>query len=337
MVGHAVAHMKLPISGSLESIIDAFPGVPIFFVVSGFLITGSYLRHENYSDYLMNRAFRIYPALWVNLVGITILLALLGSLAKFPDDAKFWFWHLAAGLLGSDYLASKIFGGIFSPEGAFAFYPSGVLWTLPVEIGFYLLLPVIISKKIVQRVKAWVSLLLWGTTSLACLLFIPRIDEWVVFSGLYLWIFLLGSAARLYWPQAAFLFKGTAVYWIAVHLLLTWFIVQATGSLPVYVYPGFWNVLHTLTLAGSTLACAFTAPRIAATMLNGRDMSYGLYLWHMPVISLFMVLGWRSSWSWFALAAVISFAIAYFSMKLIEMPALKYKDALKRKDISKAQ
>lgn len=317
-------------------LINAFPGVPIFFVVSGFLIAGSYLRQAEYSDYITNRAFRIYPALWANLVGNTILLALAGSLAKFPDEAKFWLWHLAAGALGSDYLASKIFRGIFSPEGAFAFYPSGVLWTLPVEIGFYLLLPLIISKRIAQRGKVGLSLILWGIASLTCLVFIPRVDEWAVFIGLYLWIFLLGSASRIYWLQVARLFQGTAIYWISAHLTLTWFIVRATGSLPVYAYPGVWSFLHTLSLAGVTLSCAFTLPRMAGAMLNRRDMSHGLYLWHMPVISSLMAFGMTGSWAWFTLAAGVSMLIAFLSMKLIEHPALKYREGLREKAPAKA-
>lgn len=53
----------------IQSILDFFPGVPIFFTISGFLI---YMSFSNKSSdiwkYTVNRAIRIYPALWVGIV-----------------------------------------------------------------------------------------------------------------------------------------------------------------------------------------------------------------------------------------------------------------------------
>src|SRR4051812_8538541 len=75
LVRHAIEHMHI---GSLETtggIIDYLPGVPIFFVVSGFLITRSWERAPSAMHYAMNRVLRIYPALWI-CFGISVLIFL---------------------------------------------------------------------------------------------------------------------------------------------------------------------------------------------------------------------------------------------------------------------
>lgn len=53
----------------IRDIILAFPGVPIFFMVSGFLIYWSFERNQdNITKFFKNRCLRIYPALWVCLL-----------------------------------------------------------------------------------------------------------------------------------------------------------------------------------------------------------------------------------------------------------------------------
>ena len=49
-----------------EAIWELVPGVPIFFIVSGFLITNSWLNQPSWRPYLTARALRIFPALFVS-------------------------------------------------------------------------------------------------------------------------------------------------------------------------------------------------------------------------------------------------------------------------------
>src|SRR5262249_36083916 len=68
---HVITHFQL-IGPAAVNILSAglrlFPGVPIFFVISGFLISRSYERSASVRDYYRNRCLRIYPALWVCLI-----------------------------------------------------------------------------------------------------------------------------------------------------------------------------------------------------------------------------------------------------------------------------
>jgi len=74
--------------------LDRFPGVPIFFVISGVLISKSYEHSDSLRDYLRNRCLRIFPGLWVCLVvSVAVILALgVGSLGRItaPDWLLWW-------------------------------------------------------------------------------------------------------------------------------------------------------------------------------------------------------------------------------------------------------
>src|SRR5579871_2179435 len=83
---HAREHLKIDYKGyGLEpifSFIAYFPGVPIFFCISGFLIYNSYKR--NYNDiakYFRNRFLRLFPGLWACFLVTLILLLLFRTLS----------------------------------------------------------------------------------------------------------------------------------------------------------------------------------------------------------------------------------------------------------------
>ncbi len=68
MIYHFLEHFglnKLPIYKDIHKVLSYFPGVPIFFFISGFLIFKSYELAPNFKIYLRNRLLRIYPALIV--------------------------------------------------------------------------------------------------------------------------------------------------------------------------------------------------------------------------------------------------------------------------------
>ena len=77
-----------------------------------------------------------------------------------------------------------------------------------------------------------------------------------------------------------------------------------------------------MALAALVVRLAYTAPWLAGRVLRGNDISYGIYIYHMPVINYLMWAGLVTSWAWGAmgLAIVVAFAIA--SWILVERPAL---------------
>jgi peptidoglycan/LPS O-acetylase OafA/YrhL len=100
-------------------------GVEIFFVISGFVIANSASKASP-TEFLINRALRLYPAVWVC------------STATFAVLFIF-----ARGSL-SDFVGPYVRSMLIFPRGPWI---DGVLWTLTAEIAFYMLVFVLLSQK----------------------------------------------------------------------------------------------------------------------------------------------------------------------------------------------
>jgi peptidoglycan/LPS O-acetylase OafA/YrhL len=153
---HTYGHLGMTVPSWLANVLGQFPGVPMFFIISGFLVTESFMR-SGVGTFFAKRALRIYPALIVNIVILDVSTAIGGGLVVVS-----WAWYLAFylplySLTASSLIASEIAqtlsglpGGVAAYLPAFYdFYPSGVLWTLTVELSFYLVLPIflIVAKR----------------------------------------------------------------------------------------------------------------------------------------------------------------------------------------------
>src|SRR5262245_53294221 len=75
---HASVHLDAAASGPVWSALEQFPGVPIFFFISGFLISRSYEANSTLREYATNRILRIYPGLWICLAVTTLAVAATG-------------------------------------------------------------------------------------------------------------------------------------------------------------------------------------------------------------------------------------------------------------------
>ena len=119
------------------SILSYFPGVPIFFFVSGFLISKSYETNSQLSEYTQNRMLRIFPSLFVCTLLALFSVYLTGYFAdKTYSISEFVFW---------------VFGQIsffqfYNPEFMRGFgtgVMNGSLWTISVELQFYMMVPIL--------------------------------------------------------------------------------------------------------------------------------------------------------------------------------------------------
>lgn len=136
LIWHGAEHLEVfdKLYGFLV-ILYQLPGVPIFFTISGFLISYS-LERNNFElkKYFKNRSFRIFPALWV----CTIITAILFScFAKSFILKDLVMWFLAQISFFQFYASPtlKTWG---------VGHPNGSLWSIAIELQFYLVLPVII-------------------------------------------------------------------------------------------------------------------------------------------------------------------------------------------------
>lgn len=314
--------------------LSLFPGVPIFFFISGFLIGGSWQRNPHVGSYMASRALRIFPGLWAACLFSLVLIALLYTVPLLANlgTAVVWMAMQLSFLQSWNPQFLRDYGsGVANP----------VLWTIPVELAFYVVLPLlVVAGQRLGRLRALlvsvavVSLLLcwWATAGLD-----PRDPQVETLRKVmtvspvsfvsWLWMFLLGVLAQLEFDRLRPLIAGRAMAFIAL--------AAVVGSLslvvdlpPLLHLPG--NEIGLLNALANALAClafAYSYPGLAARWLRGFDLSYGVYLYHMPIVNALIALG-LVGWQGGFVVFVGTFVCAFLSWVLVERRALGWKSRL---------
>jgi peptidoglycan/LPS O-acetylase OafA/YrhL len=331
---HSLSHLKIDTSTGLLHYLSvalaAFPGVPIFFFISGFLVTGSFERSRSLVRYAWNRALRIYPALWGAFAFSLLILGSTGFLTRNflvgeSGGRAFLPWILAQltffQFLGSSHFDAFGIGVV-----------NGSLWTISVELGFYVLVPVVwlgaISRPRSRAIGSIILALLAALSFGSWLWIVPRATaSGGIYSLAYvspfphLWLFLIGALAQRHSGTIMSLVRGKVLPWLGVHSIL-WLAFPNPQSGQSY---GWYTPLQYLSLAGVTFAAAWTLPQLSGRILRGNDISYGVYLYHMLVLNLLIELGDTGRWQMLALTWSGTVALAIASWFLLEKPSLRLK------------
>ncbi len=326
-----LCHVGIPGAGA------GFVGVDVFFVLSGFLITGL-LVHEHERDGRLNlrafyarRARRIIPAALAVLATTLLAAQLLVSPLDLPGIAED---VLAAGLSVANVHFALQSTDYFSPVNA-----SPVLhyWSLGVEEQFYLLWPVLLlaaSRLGRARVAMTVAtgLVLVGSFVL-CYVVTTSSAPWAYYSlPTRAWQLAAGGLLALAAPSLARLphAVGRFAGWLGVGLLAAALAVIQ----PTTAYPGLASLLPTL----GAVAIIVSGGRAGSpgSMALGRAplrwlgrISYSLYLWHWPILVLGSVAlgagalddGTGPDYLPLRIGLVLlAIAVAWLSWRLIEEP-----------------
>ena len=308
--------------GFPQAMPGGFIGVDIFFVISGFLITGIIARElseQRFSlvGFYVRRIRRIFPALIVVLCSVLVL---------------GWLWMLPHpyAQLSSDVFASAAFAanialmlqsGYFDIESAKK--PLLHLWSLGIEEQFYLAWPLILMLAARWRVRL---LAVAGIIALASFIFNvvlighdPVVTFYLPFTRA--WELLAGAVLALTWTRVD---QSEAASnrraWTGVAL-----IVIAASVLNVHrAFPGWWALLP---IAGSALLLSAPASWINRTLLSWPPMvrigliSYPLYLWHWPLLVMFAIIKFEPlTLVDTELALLLSAALAWATYWFVEKP-----------------
>lgn len=303
-----------------------FVGVDVFFVISGFLITSILVRdledgtpRFSLADFYVRRIRRIFPALMTVLLA-TAILAIFILLPRDFDD-------LGKSLVASALFASNIFfhrqAGYFDADAHTK--PLLHTWSLAVEEQFYLVFPLLLLLLFRlgwRRLNVRRTLMVLFVLSFAWSLWQLRVAPSAAF---YLapargWELLLGALVAL----GAFPLLRRGVAEIAALLgisLLTFGYLHITSQSP---FPGFLALLPCL---GAALLIHAGRDTLVTRVLASRPLvavgaiSYGLYLWHWPLLVL------ARHWSLSPLTALetaavvcVAVALAMLSLRYIEAP-----------------
>ncbi|WP_080780304.1 acyltransferase family protein [Chryseobacterium phocaeense] len=327
---HSVHHLEM--KGSIGEfgtlLVYYFPGVPIFFTISGFLIYWSFDRNSNdLIKYFKNRLLRLFPALWFCLV-LTIILLLYDAKDPFliTSAKQFWFWIIGQMTVFQFWTPDILrFWGVGTPNGS--------LWTIAVEMQFYIFVPVLFFLIRKFRKNTLSIILVFIALSLAFNFYFGKFSEDSIAYKLagvsvfpYLYNFLFGVLAYIYWDRIKAFIEGKMLIWLVTYLVYINVFGNWLGNdLNSYFIYTPYQFLTNIFLAFLVLSTAFTFNGISNKLLHHNDISYGVYIFHMLIINFFVQRGMIESTTYFIMVFAGTIILASVSWFFIEKYFLKLK------------
>lgn len=291
--GHAVEHLNM---GHSFWILNLFLGVPIFFSLSGFLIWASIERTPCFKDYLKKRILRIYPELWI------------GVLLSLTTIVIFYFEHIDWKLMGVFAITQGTFMQFWTPEFLRDFgcgTPNGSLWTICVIIQFYIVAWFL--HKALKRKRDWIILII---VSLLVGVFTPQISRCIpniILRKLFtqtiiphLWMFLTGAFV---WEYKDKILKPLMRFWYIPAILL---VILRVLQVPT---TGTYDIFRCTLLSLFVFGFGYKFPQFNIK----KDISYGIYIYHMIVINVLVELNMIESWAYFIISFILTVFLAITS------------------------
>jgi peptidoglycan/LPS O-acetylase OafA/YrhL/lysophospholipase L1-like esterase len=330
-------------------------GVGVFFTLSGYLITDLLLAQWAargrlaLGDFWARRARRLLPALFVMLIAVTAwitvadrarLAGLRGAVAAAATYSSNW--YLIA--QGQSYFAR-----FAAPQ------PLDHLWSLAIEEQFYLvwpwlLLAGLVAVRVARRGRpgnpasgvAWLALptlvLAAASTVAMLVLYHPGFDPTRVYEGTDTRAggLLVGAALAMAWPSRRFAAGAAAPgRWVRIPLdalaitglIVIFVMIWRTGQYSPFLYRGGLVLLSVATAA--VIAAVAVPGCVIGRALGWRPLrwlgvrSYGIYLWHYPVIVLGTPVNAGEDLTRVAWQTVVTIIVAGLSWRFIEQPVRK--------------
>lgn len=291
-----------------------FVGVDVFFVISGFLMTGIVLErldHKGVLDFYIARFLRIVPALVV----IVLTMMIFGFFALSTNEYEILSKNSIASLLfySNNYYA--IHSSYFDPSSEFNFLLH--TWSLSAEWQFYIIYPLLILAIKRMRLPIGPSLSAIFFASLAITLMRVTGTREDIF-------YLLPTRA---WEMLA----GGLVYMVSVRYKIPSWLKHCDGyGIALIVFAvvmlhsnGYWPSYSTfapvigtaIVLLANDQNSIFTSSKIAQW---AGKISYSVYLWHWPVVVVMKYYDIEFNAINTSLAVIGSFALGGISYKAIE-------------------
>ena len=308
-------------------------GVDIFFVISGYLITKIIIKDlENkkfsFKNFYLRRIRRILPAFLV------VLFATL--LFTFPilltSDFKVFIESMIASLGFFPNIYFWITGGYFGTNDELK--PLLHLWSLGVEEQFYLFFPIIfflIFHKFAKLINKILSILLIIFISYFINIFFinkGHLDPNFFLFPARTWQFGLGVIAALL-PLFEFksrLYNSFAIYFACILIIINFCLIIPNLPHATLISVGAAILLYVKINQNSYL---FKLINFKILIYIGL-ISYSLYLWHWPIISLIKYININPlNFSHILISVILTFLLATFTWKFVEQPFLKKKNSKK--------
>ena len=308
-----------------------FIGVDIFFVISGFLISGIIFdsleqRSFSYIEFYSRRIKRIFPAL----LAVMSACCIAGWFLLFGDEYQQLGKHVAA---GAAFISNFVLWGESSYfDNAAETKPLLHLWSLGIEEQFYIVWPVLVWA--LWRLRANFLMVLIAVIVLSFVLnlhlvaddataafYSPLSRAWELMAGSML------AYCNRYRPVSRQVSTG-GLSVLGFGLLLSGFVLIDRSA----AFPGYWALLPVL---GAVMMIAAGPDEVLNRYLLSNKwlvwiglISYPIYLWHWPIISFFRITQNNSPGVLQGLLIIaLSLLLAWLTYRYVESPIRKSRNA----------
>jgi peptidoglycan/LPS O-acetylase OafA/YrhL len=305
---HAYALSGAATLAVLEEFLSSDIAVKSFFVVSGFLIFMSYENSRNIYSYFKKRVRRIYPAY----VFIVLACTILGSLVSNYGLGEYFSLHIvkyiSANLVFLNFLQPEL-PGLFEKNRFQAV--NGALWTLKIEVMFYLFVPIaVFAFRKFGRLSVLIVLYVCSVIYSMNMLAMANKTG----GGIYF------ELQRQLPGQIAFFISGAAGYYYLQNFRKYATLIMI-GAVAAFVFQARlpWIALQPLALAVLVVYFACIVPCLGDFAKYG-DLSYGIYIVHFPILQLLIAGGLfkESPWRDLLLAGAMILTTAFLLWHFIE-------------------
>lgn len=292
-----------------------FAGVDVFFVISGYLMTGIIFKgieQERFSilKFYVARANRIIPALAV----LCLVLLIFGWFYIRPLDYKTLGVHVGSSM---SFLSNIIY---WRESGYFdaASHEKWLLhtWSLSVEWQFYILYPLLlITMRKFMSLKVMKITILVGT-GFGFIFCVFATHKWPNLAFYILptraWEMMMGGVAYLY-PFALKEERNKLLEWFGLAVIMaSYFLISKDNPWPGYL--ALFPVLGAFLIIQAQRQDSFITSNIISQKIGA--WSYSIYLWHWPIVVAIYYFSLNSRFIYFGI--LLSLLLGFLSNKYIE-------------------
>jgi peptidoglycan/LPS O-acetylase OafA/YrhL len=315
VVGHASVIANRDITAEPHLFFDygfSYLAVNAFFIASGFLVTKSIAYRRNIADYSSARFLRIFPALFVHILFVMLIIGPLSTLLPLWEYlTHFDVWKQPA-LVLSFFNTDVLLPGVFTANDEQ--FASAPLWTLRYEFLAYIATAIAFSLGLMR--KKWMILAQFVVPSIT----------WLVVRELGVFEDLPGTAQNVLRFAIAY-GLGATFFAYKDRISLSFGGLLLTGLFAVLVGQSeFVEISTNILLAYMVMFLAYVRLPKFNWLQSFSDISYGVYIYHWCVLQL--VFQWfpdMDMWTLLLATAPAIWGLSALSWHFIEKPSLKAK------------
>jgi len=319
LISHTASQSQSETLLTIQEIFSSKVAVDSFFIISGFLIFRSFENSSSLRSYIQKRAKRILPAYAAVIIVCAFALSLVSSLSFGEYFNLEFVKYIFFNLITLNFLQSTLPGVFVENPGTVVVNTS--LWTIKVEIMFYIVVPFLAY--ILSKTNKALGI---GVIYFSSILYSNAVMQFSDRLGPDLVIQLEQQLPG----QMAFFISGALLYYFYdkfranVMLLLP----LAAFIIAIHNYAAEIYLFYPFALAVIIIYACLIFKYLGNVGKYG-DFSYGIYIWHFPILQVFVHYNLFSNlWTGIFLAFACVFFASYLSWNFIEKPFLKRKPNL---------